>query len=543
MPPAAPALGFLGSSLGALVRSGLAGPYTPAQAVRTTGALWRRGAGLGAMYAVGAALHPDHTAVLDDDGGMTFAEMARQAESVGAGLAALGVGSGSRVALLSRNHRWFLLSMVGLAQLGADTVYLNTGFAGPQLAAVVETEGVDTVILDEEFVGLTSGLDPAVVVVVADRPGADRPGADPHPTLQAMVAAAGAAPPRPSRTGRQVLLTSGTTGTPKGAGRGTPKDPAAFLGLLARIPYRRGDTTVLAAPMFHAWGLANAGFGLAFGSTLVLARRFDPEATLQRVAEVRASVLVAVPVMLQRIMELPAETRGRYDLSSLRVVALSGSALPAGLALKWMDAFGDNLYNLYGSTEVGWVSVAGPADLRAAAGTAGRVLPGVDLRFVDDDGRPVGRGTPGRIMVRSALTFEGYTNGTNKAILDGAMSSGDVGHLEGDLLFIDGRDDEMIVSGGENVFPHEVEDLLAVHPGVADVSVTGVPDDEFGQRLEAWVVRRDGAVVDADELTGLVRAHLARFKVPRRIHFVAELPRTTTGKVLRRQLGDTAEQA
>jgi acyl-CoA synthetase (AMP-forming)/AMP-acid ligase II len=534
--------GPIGSLIGALGKSGVLGPFFPGQLLRGATALARGGVNLGVLYELGAALHPGDTAALDDAGGATFAEMAAATDAVASALGALGIGPTSTVAICCRNHRGFLLGMVALGRLGADTVYLNTGFAGPQLAAVVRDEGIDALIVDEEFLGLTAVLDPAVPVVVAwfERPATARR----HPTLQAMLDTP--APPRaarlrpgasrPGRVGRQVLLTSGTTGTPKGAGRSTPSHPAPILGMLARIPYRRGDTTVMAAPMFHAWGMANTALALALGATLILPRRFDPEDTLRRTAAARASVLVAVPVMLQRIMDLPAETRARYDLSALRVVALSGSALPGGLAARWMDAFGDNIYNLYGSTEIGWVSVAGPAELRAAPTTAGRVLPGVDVRVVGDDGAEVAAGAVGAIMVRSALTFEGYTNGTTKDVVDGAMSSGDLGHLADGLLFVDGRDDEMIVSGGENVFPGEVEDLLAGHPAVVEVSVAGVPDDEWGQRLEAWVVRRDGTSVDAAELIDLVRAELARFKVPRRVHFVAELPRTTTGKVLRRSL-------
>jgi fatty-acyl-CoA synthase len=536
VPAPAISLRAIGSSLGAVGKSGLLGPYSPAQVARAAAAVVRGGVGVGTVYALGAALHADDTAAIDDAGGATFAEMEHRSAAVAVGLGQLGVGPDSRVAILCRNHRGFLLAMVALGRLGADVVYLNTGFAGPQLAAVVAAEGVGAVIVDEEFLALTAGLEPEVPVVVAwfTRPATARR----HPTLQAMLDGPSQPLARPGRTGRQVLLTSGTTGTPKGAGRGAPADIGPVLGLLGRIPYRRGETTVMAAPMFHAWGLANTALALAFGSTLVLPRRFDPEDTLRRLQRTRASVLVAVPVMLQRIMDLPEDVRARYDLSSVRIVALSGSALPGELAVRWMDAFGDNVYNLYGSTEIGWVSVAGPPELRAAPGTAGRILPGVDVRFVDPVGHEVEPGTPGRIMVRSSLTFEGYTNGDGKEILDGAMSSGDVGHLEGGLLFIDGRDDEMIVSGGENVFPREVEDLLADHPGVAEVSVLGVPDDEFGQRLEAWVVRRQDADVDADELIALVRTRLARFKAPRKVHFVRALPRTTTGKVIRRSLAD-----
>jgi acyl-CoA synthetase (AMP-forming)/AMP-acid ligase II len=526
----------IGSSLPALGKSGLLGPYTPGQAVRAVRAVARTGINLGAVYPLAAALHPGGTAAVDDAGRATFAEMDRRSAAVAAGLAERGIDASSRVAVLCRNHRGFLLAVAALGRLGADTVYLNTGFSGPQLTAVTVAEGVGALIVDEEFLGVAADVDPSIPVIVAWF--AREATARRHPTLQAMLAddrPPGPAP-RPGRAGRQVLLTSGTTGTPKGADRGPPNDPGPVLGLLARIPYRRSDTTVMAAPMFHAWGLANTALALAFGATIVTARHFDPEDTLRLVAETRADVLVAVPVMLQRILELPDDVTGRYDVSSLRAVALSGSALPGGLALRWMDAFGDNLYNLYGSTEIGWVSVAGPADLRAAPGTAGRILPGVDVRFVDATGGAVAAGTPGRILVASALTFDGYTGGGGKEVLDGAMASGDVGHLEGGLLFVDGRDDDMIVSGGENVFPREVEDLIADHPDVVEVSVAGVPDDEFGQRLEAWVVRRPGSTLDADAVRSLVRSRLARYKVPRAVHFVDRLPRTTTGKVLRRAL-------
>ncbi len=338
--------------------------------------------------------------------------------------------------------------------------------------------------------------------------------------------------PASRRASRHVLLTSGTTGRPKGAARqvGGPLGLLPVVGVLARIPYRRGDVTVMAAPMFHAWGLANTAVALGFGATLVLPRRFDPEETLALVARYRARVLVAVPVMLQRILELPEATRRRYDTSSLRVIALSGSALPGGLATRALAEYGDVVHSLYGSTEAGWVSVAGPEDLRADPATAGRPLPGVAVRIADPAGRPVPAGVRGRILVRSAIAVDGAGHGW--------LDTGDVGHLDSaGRLVVEGRADDMIVSGGENVYPAEVEELLAGHPGVADVAVVGVPDERFGQRLEAWVVRRPGHRVGAEELKQLVRGRLARYKVPRRIHFVARLPRTTTGKVLRRELG------
>jgi acyl-coenzyme A synthetase/AMP-(fatty) acid ligase len=246
--------------------------------------------------------------------------------------------------------------------------------------------------------------------------------------------------------------------------------------------------------------------------------------------------------MIQRILALPPGVRGRYDTSSLRVVALSGSALPGELAVQFMDAFGDVLFNLYGSTEVGWAAVADPADLRAAPGTAGRVPAGTSVQILDGDGQPVTRGVTGRIFVRSVLGFDGYTGGGGKEARHGHLASGDLGHFDAaGRLYVDGREDDMIVSGGENVFPREVEDLLAGHPGVAEAAVIGVPDDEFGQSLTAYVVRTSnpdhaGADLGATDIQDYVHARLARFKVPRHVMFIDVLPRNATGKVVKRQL-------
>ena len=243
--------------------------------------------------------------------------------------------------------------------------------------------------------------------------------------------------------------------------------------------------------------------------------------------------------MMQRILALPDEVKRRYDLSALEVTAASGSALPGDLATRWMDEFGDNLYNLYGSTEVAWATIATPEDMRAAPGTAGRPPRGTVIRIVDEDGNDVPPGETGRIFIGNQLAFEGYTGGGDKEHLGDLLSSGDVGHFDEEgRLFIDGRDDEMIVSGGENVFPREVEDLLADHDAVADAAAIGVDDEQFGQRLRAFVVKADGADTSEDELKDYVKANLARYKVPREIVFVDELPRNATGKVLKRELAE-----
>jgi fatty-acyl-CoA synthase len=309
--------------------------------------------------------------------------------------------------------------------------------------------------------------------------------------------------------------------------------------MFSKIPLRARERTMIAAPLFHSWGFAHFTLGLSLSSTYLLRRRFDAEETLRATQQSGATALVVVPVMIQRILELPAETLERFDLPSLRVVAVSGSALPGELATRWMDTFGDNLYNLYGSTEVAWATIATPEDLRAAPGTAGRPPRGTAVRIVDADGNDVERGKTGRVFVGNEMAFEGYTGGGGKDVIDGLLSSGDVGHLDdGGRLFIDGRDDEMIVSGGENVFPREIEDLLSDHESVSEAAAIGIEDEQFGQRLRAFVVREDGSEISEDELKDHVKANLARFKVPREIVFVDVLPRNATGKVLKRELAE-----
>ena len=313
--------------------------------------------------------------------------------------------------------------------------------------------------------------------------------------------------------------------------------------IIDKISYRGQETMVVAAPLFHSWGFFHFLISLPTASTLVLRRRFDPEETLKAVQEHRAEVLAVVPVMLQRILQLPEETLAKYRLPSLRITSISGSALPGELALGWMDRFGDSVYNLYGSTEVSWATVATPQDLRAAPGTAGRPPRGTVVRLFDEQGREVPRGEVGRIFVGNEMAFEGYTGGGGKEVIDGLYSSGDVGHIDADgRLFIDGRDDEMIVSGGENVFPREVEDLLADHEGVAEVAVIGVEDPEFGQRLKAFVVTNAAFDLSPEDITAHVKANLAAYKTPREVEFLEELPRNATGKVLKRELRDREGQ-
>jgi acyl-CoA synthetase (AMP-forming)/AMP-acid ligase II len=402
---------------------------------------------------------------------------------------------------------------------------------------VMQRERAIVLVHDDEFASVAAGAATEARLLAWT----DEPTTSEHATRTlddlARRHADGPPLPRPDHDGRIIILTSGTTGPPKGALVAGSPHPGAAIALLERLPYRAHEKMVVAAPCFHAWGFANATTSLVFGDTMVLERHFDPERALALIERHRAEVFVAVPVMLLRMLELPAEVRARYDTSSLRFVPLSGSALPGDLATRFMDAFGDVIYNLYGSTEVGSVSVATPADLRAAPTTAGLAPRGTLVRLLDEHDREVPAGASGRIFVRGPLTFSGYTDGGSKSVVDGFMHTGDTGHVDRDgRLFVDGRDDEMIVSGGENVFPSEVEDVITRHPGVVEAAVVGVPDPEFGARLKAFVVARPDAALDAEAVRAYIRENLARFKVPREVEFVDELPRNSTGKVMRSEL-------
>jgi acyl-CoA synthetase (AMP-forming)/AMP-acid ligase II/carbon monoxide dehydrogenase subunit G len=535
----AKALYELGSAK-VLIEAGVIRPMRPDRlwGVLRTLQKWGRSPAAGAISL--AERYPDGTMIVDELGTLTYSEVDTRTNALAHALSDQGLGEGDGVGVMCRNHRGFIEATVALSKLGADALYLNTAFAGPQLTEVVGREKPKALIFDEEFYGLLeeAGHRRKRFVAWHDEPKA----AD--PTLDELMADGDPSPVvPPDREGRAVILTSGTTGTPKGASRGNPESIDPVVSYLSKIPLKSRHVIHIAAPLFHSWGFAHFSLGLILGMTYVLRRKFDQEACLAEVARTRADALAVVPVMMQRILDLPEETRRKYDTSSLKVVAASGSALPGDLATRWMDAFGDNLYNLYGSTEVAWATIATPADMRAAPGTAGRPPRGTIVRLYDEKGVEVKPGEPGRIFVGNEMLFEGYTGGGSKDVIGNLMATGDVGRFDdGGRMFVEGRDDEMIVSGGENVFPKEVEDLLARHDAVSDVAAVGVDDKDFGQRLKAFVVLESGKDASEDDLKSYVKKNLAGYKVPREFVFIDELPRNATGKVLKRELVEEEEE-
>jgi fatty-acyl-CoA synthase len=519
--------------LGYCFRSGMFGIESPQRVAQAGRALAEYGM-LGGCVAVAAVRHPDRTAVIDERGQVTYRELDERVNALANAWIAAGLKPKDGVAILTRNHRGFLEALFAAAKCGARIVLMNTGFSGPQVAEVATREGVDLFVCDEEFEPLVTELE---LRLGRFRAWTDTREQD-SDTLDALIAGSHpAAPPKPAHAPRLVILTSGTTGTPKGAGRDVPISLSPVGGPLSKVPFRSGDVALISAPLFHALGFTQGLLQVGLGATLVLERRFVPVETLTSLSRHRVTTWVIVPVMLQRVLVLDPEQWAGLDLSALRIIYLSGSQLGPQLARTALDRFGPVLYNLYGSTEIAFATIATPADLQAAPGSVGRVVRGAVVKILGPDGQELPQGETGRIFVGHMIHFEGYTGGGDKERIHGMVSSGDVGHFDiSGRLFIDGRDDEMIISGGENVFPREIEDLLHQHPAVLEAAAVGVADEQFGQRLSVFLVVRDGAELTEEDVKEYVRANLARYKVPSAVTFLDELPRNPTGKVLKRDL-------
>ncbi len=519
-----------------LLRCGMIAPLRPDRYLRMVLALRRYGANPMTSISLAAARAPRATAIVDERGSITWQQLDRSSDALALAFTSLTRTAPKTIGILCRNHRGFVQALTASAKAGADALLLNTGFSGRQLADVLEREGAEVLVYDEEFGELVAEARSRIDGLVEVLGWTDDRGSR-EITVEGLIRSHSGRPDKPPRAGRVILLTSGTTGSPKGARRSGGGGAGALAAMFDRIPWKAGETTVVAAPMFHAWGFGQLAVAATMTCTVVTRRRFDPEATLAMVEEHRATGLAVVPVMLERIMDLGDDVLDRYSLSSLRFATASGSRMRPDAVIGFMDRYGDLIYNSYNATEAGLITTAVPVDLRREPETAGRAVRGTRLRILDDDDRELPTGEVGRIVVLSGSTFEGYTSGDTKDFHDDYMISGDVGRLDDTgRLFVVGRDDEMIVSGGENVYPLEVEQTLGEHDAVVEAAVIGVDDEKFGQRLAAFVVRRPGAQVSEDDLRRHVKSELAGYKVPRDLTFLDQLPRNDSGKIMKREL-------
>lgn len=522
-----------------LCSSGFLAALRPDKYVRMIASLLRLGASPLTGVGLSAARRPQAQAIIDERGSLTWAELESRSDALAVGFATSKGDQPGTIGILCRNHRGLVESLAAATKTGADALLLNTGFSGPQLAEVLEREGASTIVYDEEFSGLVDHardkIDGLTELVAWSE------GHTSSRTIDDVIGEhAGRRPPKPAKAGRIILLTSGTTGTPKGARRSGGGGAGALAAMFERIPWRAEKKVVIAAPMFHAWGFGQMAVSASMTCTMVMRRRFDPEATLAMVDEHQARGLALVPVMLERIMDLPAEVLDKYRMSTLEYATISGSRMRADAVRDFMDRFGDVVFNSYNATEAGLISTALPADLRAAPDTAGRPAAGTDVRILSDEFEELPLGDVGKIAVLSNSHFEGYSSGETKDFHGAFMLTGDMGRLDdAGRLFVVGRDDDMIVSGGENVFPLEVEETLHEHASVLEAAVLGVDDDRYGQRLKAFVVLKPGHTAGADDLKAHVKAQLAGFKSPRDVVFLDSLPRNATGKVVKRELPES----
>jgi fatty-acyl-CoA synthase len=485
-----------------------------------------RGLSLGTLSRINGSALGSKIAIHDRHGSLTWGELDLRVNRLARALIERELPRGALVASLLRNGREAAEAILATQKLGVAIAPLNTWASPSELRRIIDRAAPSLLIYDELHAeqvrealgknGVTSGATSYEALLEAQPSGAPAP----------FVLERGSP--------RVVIHTSGTTGSPKPASRRLGETGTrSLMGLLSVIPYRRSDVMLCPAPLFHSFGLLSFSLAALLGATIVLPERFEPEESLELIEEHGVTAASFVPVMVRRIVSLPPEVRDRYDRSRLRIVLTSGSIMAPELRERAREAFGDVLYDLYGSTEAGWIAVATPSDMAEAPATVGRPVAGVDVDVVDENGRAVTRGATGRLIVRSDALFEGYTSGDDGSIRGGKIDTGDIGWIDAEgRLFVEGRSDEMVVIGGENVYPAEIEAVISKVPGVVDVAVFGIPDDEYGQALAAYVEGN----ADPDQIERVCRSELSSFKTPKRIAIVDQLPRTATGKIRTREL-------
>ncbi len=500
-----------------------------------------------------AASHPDKEAIVEygEQGvrRLTWGELDATVNRLAHALAARGAGSGSRVAIMLPNGIEFLLAQQALARLGATAVQIGYRLKPGEIAFILSNSEPHATIVQASFLPTmrearvqAGGKGGPMIACGGDVP------TDAADVIEWDRALASQSPELPPRVrggdgGGVIVYTSGTTGKPKGANRSWKRTGFESVGdMIYQCGMRADDRQLVVCPLYHSAAPAFVAISLALGATVVLQNHFDPEQALSIIEREKITCTLMVPTMMIRICALPKPTLDKYDTSSLRWVMSGAAPLTTDAARRFMERFGPILWNFYGSTETGLVSMAGPGDHLTRPGTIGKALRGNDIRLLDDKGHEVRRGEVGELYARNATLMTGYhgnDGATNDAKRDGFYSVGDLGRVDDDgYYYLESRKHDMVISGGVNIYPREIEDHLQTHPGILEAAVIGVPDPEWGETLHAFVVRRAGAHVSDNDVIDYCRKELADYKRPRKVTFLAELPRNPTGKVLKRELRD-----
>jgi long-chain acyl-CoA synthetase len=485
------------------------------------------------------------------------AEIAGRVDRIAGGLQGLGVGQGDSVCILMRNDIAFIEAAYAAMRLGAYAVPVNWHFKPEEISYVLGDSGARVLIGHADLLHQLRGVIPAgVTVLSAPTPPEIRScyRIDPdhlatpdfavelEPWLDRQNPYDGPALPQP----QNMIYTSGTTGHPKGVRRSAPTpEQAAAAERLRGLIYglRPGVRALLPGPLYHS---APNSFGLRagrLGGALVLMPRFDPEQFLRLIEEQDIDSIFMVPTMFVRLMKLPEAVRRKYDVSSLRHVVHAAAPCPADVKRAMIEWWGPVIHEYYGSTEAGALTFASSSDALSKPGTVGKVLDGVELRFLGDDGGPLPQGEIGEIYSRNTDNPDfSYHNKPDKRAeieRDGFVTSGDVGYIDREgYVFICDRKRDMVISGGVNIYPAEIEAALHAIPGVQDCAVFGIPDDEFGEALMAVVEPQAGVTLDTAGIRAQLRASLADYKVPKHVEILKDLPREDSGKIFKRRLRD-----
>ena len=498
---------------------------TPRRLVRMARGLSAHGLTLAGLARLAAIRDGRDVVLVDAAGPVTADQLDRWSSTVAGELVRREIlAAGSRLGVLCRGGRGFAVAAIAGSRVGADVVLLHTGYSANTLADVLRIEEVRAVVHDEEFGDLLGAARFRGTTIIAD-------GAAPGVlSLRGMQALPQADAPAPAHPGQLVVLTSGTSGRPRHAHR-RPAGPAAAIpvtSLFRRLAIRRRSPMLILPPLFHGYGVGSFAVALGLGCPAIVVARFDADDALRLVDEHAVETLVVVPSMLHRLGEALGD---RPPPPSLRAIVSASAPLHPTVWRRAVAAFGPIVHNVYGSTEAGWCTLARPEDLAAAPGTIGRPAVGIQVHIVDERGLAAPPHTVGRVVVGSPLLDDGADAGAVLRRRGGFVDTGDLGHVdEHGRYFVDGRADDMIVSGGEQVFTAAVEDVLLGHPGVADALVVGELDEDLGPGLVAHVVVRAGHAPSEDDLAAHLADTLGAAAQPRRFRFVTAIATNDVGK-------------
>jgi fatty-acyl-CoA synthase len=500
----------------------------------------RGGLGLASVFRIHGAAQPDTLALVDDRQRLTYGELDARVDRLAGELARRGIGKGAPVVIVLHNRLEVIEMQAVATRLGGAAVSASWRSTVDELAYVVEHSGARALVIEADLVGPVlanrhrfARLGDNILAVAGHPPGT---------TSYDDLARDGMPSPihHGAEEGAVVIYTSGTTGKPKGAVRTFGRDAhLAYLHILAELPVRADDRHLAVCPLYHSTAFAFATITLLLGGTVFVEPKFEAARFFEIVARERITTTAVVPTMLHRMLQVPAATRDARDTRSLRAILSGGAPLSGTLARAVCEELGHVLYNFYGATETGINTVATPDELLRAPGTIGHAVGGNEIRILDDEGRVVPDGATGELFVKNSMLVRYHRDdaATRASMREGFFSVGDLAHRDQFGLFhIDGRKRDMLISGGVNVYPAEIEEVLATHPAVAEVAIVGAPDADLGEKVKAFVALREGHAASSEELVAFARARLSGPKIPREVVFLNELPKNPTGKILKREL-------